>query len=287
MPGRQCDCCKTWQKTNSAFRTCSNRKILSILRNSKNCDLQSGSKLCSKCRSYAFRVVRAQNIPISSSIVTTRVHASTSTADDTSKRPNIYLSIPRCHNSNTCCIICKRKSYLMTVPKAARTQAFIETGIYISSGKRCCKTHITGLIFSELALQVLRPVSENTLMCEKDIKSLLNNIREVAKKKGLDFDTPGQLSESDYYTLMGITMSDFNYIFEQIRPKIRSSKTRSSRTCLAVLLVKLRSGVSNGYWRHNSTEIKKPRDEYAYTLQDAAAEGWSSSDSDEETNKEN
>ncbi|CAH0716702.1 unnamed protein product, partial [Brenthis ino] len=51
----------------------------------------------------------------------------------------------------------------MTVPKAARTQAFIETGIYISSGKRCCKTHITGLIFSELALQVLRPVIGATI----------------------------------------------------------------------------------------------------------------------------
>lgn len=39
------------------------------------------------------------------------------------------------------------------------------------------------------------------------------------------------------------------------------------------------------YWRHNSTEVKKPSTEYADTLQDAAS-GWSSSDSDEEIQEE-
>lgn len=149
-------------------------------------------------------------ISCSSARTTTTRGALTSAADNTKKTPNVHLSIPRCHNSNTCCIICKRKNSLMTVPKAARTQAYIETGIYISPGKRCCKTHITGSVFSELALQGLRPVSDNTSMCEKDIETFLSNIRRIAKKKGLDFDTPGQLSESDYYTLMGISMPDFS-----------------------------------------------------------------------------
>lgn len=253
MPGAQCGLCKIWRKTNSDFRICSNRKILSILRSSKNCDLQSGSKLCSKCRSYAFRVARVQNKNTSaSSSLTARVLASTTTAGDTTKGPNIQLSIPRCHNSNTCCIICKRKNCLVTVPKAARTQAFIETGIYILSGKKCCKTHITGSVFNELALQVLRPVSENTTLHEKDIASLLNNIRKIAKKRGLDFDTPGHLSESDYYSLMGVSMSDFNCIFELVKSKIRSSKIRSSRTCLAVLLVKLRTGSLTVFCLHYS-----------------------------------
>lgn len=41
------------------------------------------------------------------------------------------------------------------------------------------------------------------------------------------------------------------------------------------------------YWRHNSNEVKRPSLEYGHKLQDAAAEGWSSGDSDEESQKEN
>lgn len=46
-----------------------------------------------------------------------------------------------------------------------------------------------GLVFSELALQALHPVIENALMYEKHIKNLLNSIRNIAKKRSIDFDT--------------------------------------------------------------------------------------------------
>lgn len=88
--------------------------------------------------------------------------------DSTNKKPKIYLSIPPCHNSNTCCIKFKGENCLVTVLKAAQTQAFIEAEIYISSEKRCCNSHIRSLI-SKLALQTLHLVSENTRMYRKCI----------------------------------------------------------------------------------------------------------------------
>lgn len=51
-------------------------------------------------------------------------------------------------------------------------------------------------------------------MCEKSIKSILKNIRNVVKKRGIDFDTQEHLSDFGYYTIMDIHISDFNCIFE-------------------------------------------------------------------------
>lgn len=65
-----------------------------------------------------------------SSVITKRDREPTSNADDTTiQTPNVHLSMPQCHTSNTCYITCKRKNCLETVPKATQSQALIETGI--------------------------------------------------------------------------------------------------------------------------------------------------------------
>lgn len=85
-----------------------------------------------------FRVLWSQNIPVSSHVVTIRVHASTSTADDTmNNKFNVLISICRCCNSITCFIICKGKNLIVTVLKAAQIQAFIETKICTSTVEQC------------------------------------------------------------------------------------------------------------------------------------------------------
>lgn len=68
---------------------------------------------------------------------------------------------------------------------------------------------------------MLRPVNEIIQVYEKDIKYLLNNIRNVKRemKRELEFDTPRHFSEFNYYTLMAIFMSDFNDIYELIKPQ--------------------------------------------------------------------
>lgn len=52
--------------------------------------------------------------------------------DSTNKKPNILLSISHCHNCNTSCIICKHKKSVVIVPKADKSQVFIENKNYIT-----------------------------------------------------------------------------------------------------------------------------------------------------------
>lgn len=245
MPGIQCDSCKKWLKSKSAFRVVFNNKIISVLRQHKNFALQKGQKVCSACRKYAYRNLDTKNRSTSSSNIADSVEPSTSTKCEAEK-PKVVLSLPRCHNSNVRCIICNSQKNLVTVPHAARTQTFIERGIYVTAGKRCCKDHLSKKVFTDASLADLKPITNNTHLYEKDIETLLQDIRGIAKKKGLDFDTPGQLKDSDYYSLMGLTIENFDKIFDLVKSGIHSSEYRSRRTCLAVLLVKLRTGLSNG-----------------------------------------
>lgn len=55
------------------------------------------------------------------------------------------------------------------------------------SEKRCYKTHIMESVFSEFVPQILQLLSENASMCERYIDNLLINIRNIAKKRDLDF----------------------------------------------------------------------------------------------------
>ena len=246
MPKIQCDSCKKWLKSKSDYRVTSNKKILSVLRRHKNSDLQNDAKVCATCRRYASRKLETKNSCTSANVIDNVKPSASTPTNSAEEKPKVVLSLPRCHNSNRRCVICNQEKNLVTVPRSARRQSFIETGIYITTGKRCCKNHLSGKSFTDTALGSLNPISNNTCLSEKDIEILLQDIRKVARKKGLDFDTPGQLSVSDYYTLMGLTMENFDEIFELVKSSIHSSKYRSNRTCLAVLLVKLRTGLSNG-----------------------------------------
>lgn len=70
-----------------------------------------------------------------------------------------------------------KSKYCLVTELNSQTHAFTEARNYISSGKKCCKTHIMGSVKSELALQNLRLVNSNKLMREKYIKSIFNNIK--------------------------------------------------------------------------------------------------------------
>lgn len=75
---------------------------------------------------------------------------------------------------------------------------------------------------------------------------LISNIRTIALKNirsRIDFDNDF-LDDSDYLSLTGITAADFKDVCSHAI-NIRNNKNRTSRTCVALLLVKLRSGMSN------------------------------------------
>ena len=65
----------------------------------------------------------------------------------------------------------------------------------------------------------------------------------MLRKHSLDFENPQSLSDEDYYNLTGITKSQFDELARYMA-QLRNSSNRSPRTCLALLLTKLRTGNS-------------------------------------------
>lgn len=60
----------------------------------------------------------------------------------------------------------------------------------------------------------------------------------------LNFDIPSALSNDDYKNLTGLTREQFSELTAFL-PSLKNTLTRSPRTCLAVFLTKLRTGLPN------------------------------------------
>ena len=78
---------------------------------------------------------------------------------------------------------------------------------------------------------------------------MLENSRSYALERTryrLDFDHRQALSDDDYITLTGVSKAEFDDLMLYIDDHdLRDTATRSARTCLAILLLKLRCGLSN------------------------------------------
>lgn len=168
------------------------------------------------------------------------------------KSPKVIpLPIQSSGKSHSSCVICKgRDSKLLTVSTDIRHRIFIRTGHMLLPGARCCQMHMTSdFSLREDAIKFLATASTEcqTFFNKSDIYSLISSIRSVAlrnEKCRLDFDTSKGLADSDYMTLTGISKENFDDVISHCQ-SIRSTKNRSLRTCIALLLVKLRTGLSN------------------------------------------
>ena len=84
-------------------------------------------------------------------------------------------------------------------------------------------------------------------MNRSSILELLQQTREEVLKKEntrLYFDDPMSLSDTDYLSLTGFTRDQLNDVMTIVK-NIRPTKTKSIRTCVAILLTKLRSGMDS------------------------------------------
>ncbi|XP_069109614.1 uncharacterized protein [Argopecten irradians] len=167
---------------------------------------------------------------------------------------NIPLPILSSGNSHSTCCICKKRSpKLLTVATESRYKLFVEKGHLLLSGSRCCCNHIDNdKYFKEEALRLIKEDSieePKTFFNKSDILSLITHIRAIAirnEKYRIDFDNRNTLNDIDYVTLTGITKDDFEDLCSHLSSSsLRCTKNRSSRTCIALLLVKLRTGMSN------------------------------------------
>jgi len=156
----------------------------------------------------------------------------------------IRVSIQGCRVSGARCIVCKKAKKLTRISPMARTQIFIDRGIIIPPDTRCCRRHLENGFLSKTATNDIEVKSNYSILDDKTLCGLLENLRSVASRKGLDFDYPPALTDDDYYNLTRLKKDQFDSVLASISGHIRSTSGRSPRTCLALLLTKLRTGLS-------------------------------------------
>ena len=216
-------------------------------------DVRVNDVICERCRALYRKARRTEfnRRPAQEETIDDRqdfIPPAATPSNLTSPR-QIKLQVPSTHSSHKYCIICKKKSgkvnSLTTVPFPARTQAFIKTGIFIPSRSRCCHVHLTDKNFNHASLQTLTAKYTSSYFNRTDLQTLLENIRSTLSSKHiLDFDNETSLSDDDYHNLTGLTKQQFAELMSYVS-SIRASSVRSIRTCIAILLTKLRTGLSN------------------------------------------
>ena len=126
-----------------------------------------------------------------------------------------------------------------------RANIFVKRGIIVSGDANVCSNHFEGDDLSEVGYQKISPSSLSLNAMSDDIKKLLSDVRSIALQCShtLNFNDGSAMTVEDYMRLTGITKTKFDQELEYI-PSLRSTFIRSSRTDLALLLVKHRTGLS-------------------------------------------
>ncbi|CAC5385204.1 unnamed protein product [Mytilus coruscus] len=205
--------------------------------------------LCFKCRSRIRRELQSQTlVDVATDDDENCAQGLPGPAEVISPK-TIQLSISSTSKSHRRCIICKkentRRHRLVVVPKESATQALIDKGIFISTNSRCCPDHLIGKYFKQNSLKTVQKSSSSSYFNRTDISELLERTRAVIKDTSkFNFDISSSLSDDDYVNLTGLTRKQFDAVALHVKD-LRNSEVRSVRTCLAILLVKLRTGLSN------------------------------------------
>ncbi|XP_061179571.1 uncharacterized protein LOC133188208 [Saccostrea echinata] len=157
----------------------------------------------------------------------------------------IKLEVPRSMSSHAKCQFCTQREDLVVINEDTRTKFFIETGTILPEGTRCCQKHFSEGGLKEECKKMLSKVTDHIMFNRTDLMTLLHNVRMnvLNKPKGIDFDNPLGLSDTDYIHLTGLTKQQFDNLVTYL-PSLRNTSVRSARTCLGLLLTKLRTGVS-------------------------------------------
>ncbi|CAF4907643.1 unnamed protein product, partial [Rotaria socialis] len=134
----------------------------------------------------------------------------------------------------TCCICsANMERNSRTVSPEDRDLIFLKKYILIPEGARCCSQYLDDDRLTKNAIDKVAPFSIQS----KRFSS--------SDQKRFDFDNPLSLSDDEYQILTSLTKVQFedlaSYLFDS---NIRNSSNRSIRNALAILLCKLRLGLS-------------------------------------------
>ncbi|XP_069130866.1 uncharacterized protein [Argopecten irradians] len=202
-------------------------------------DVTTEDRLCVNCR-----------IKISKSLVSVPDHEvpiqPAEPVEKTFLSPqNIQLKLLSTPRNKKRCVICKKTKKLVCVGQAAVAQAFLAKGVYINKKSRCCREHLQRTYFTTEALSTLSSTKNSEYFSRSDIVELLDGIRSHVNSNGVfNFDIPSSLSDTQYREITGLTKDQFDDLTTFVKT-LKSNTTRSTRSCLAVFLAKLKTGVPN------------------------------------------
>ncbi|CAF3376716.1 unnamed protein product [Rotaria socialis] len=148
----------------------------------------------------------------------------------------------------TCCICsANMERNSRTVSAEDRDLIFLKKNILIPEGARCCSQHLDDDRLTKNAVDKVGPFSiQSKRFSSSDVQLLISRWQILfEQQKRFDFDNPLSLSDDEYQILTSLTKVQFedlaSYLFNS---NIRNSSNRSIRTALAILLCKLRLGLS-------------------------------------------
>jgi hypothetical protein len=136
----------------------------------------------------------------------------------------------------------------MTVTDEDRYLLLLKKNVFIPEGARCCPDHMTTRRFKSEAIDKIAPYSiEMKKLNAADVQLLLSKWQMLYEyKKRLDFDNSQSMSDNEYQSFTSLSKSQFDDLIGRLSESmIRNSSNRSIRTAIAILLCKLRLGLSN------------------------------------------
>ncbi|XP_065213296.1 uncharacterized protein LOC135840599 [Planococcus citri] len=158
---------------------------------------------------------------------------------------NLQVPFPRPIFSHKKCMVCGRFDTRHRLCSETRLRIFLQTGIMVPEGSRCCSKHLSGgVLINDEANKI--SIIENSTVSFKEMKTLLFQLRDMHNtniQMGLNFDNPNTMTDKDYKRLTGLSKEQFNDLIEHIQD-VRNTKHRSINTCVGLLLTKLRTGLS-------------------------------------------
>ncbi|XP_018401795.1 PREDICTED: uncharacterized protein LOC108778963 [Cyphomyrmex costatus] len=234
-----CPSCNRKIKSDRRMTRITDEASLNALKSMYNTPLEINAKVCDSCRLLSKRKI---------TYVIDEDNDKPDENEDSTESPTnvkkVRLPISRCHSDQSKCIICKSVNGRNRITPQARLKVFVDYGILIPSNSRSCNIHLEDEFLTDRAVNMMELLPFSDLNAN-ELMELLSALRQQARKAGLDFDNCTALTDEDYSRLTGLCKSQFDHVLECVRDNIRHTTNRSPRKCVALCLMKLRTGLSH------------------------------------------
>ncbi|CAF3322404.1 unnamed protein product [Rotaria sp. Silwood2] len=172
-----------------------------------------------------------------------------------------FFSLAKSHRICSICEIyfSNKKTCFIEIDTELRVNCLLDHHIYIQENSRCCTSHLIDSRLSQKSIEIIKEkkLNESTITRDEMIKlfqDIKDEIRNKEKKLNnekdrspLNFDDHEEpMSDQNYHVLTGLTRDQFSDLCSYVPPSsLRHTDVRTPRMAIAVLLVKLRLGLSH------------------------------------------